>query len=126
MDIDEAKQLVAGSPPTTMLPEIRADLASRHGSAPQRAMQAQVAMDEIEHGLAELAKLGERFWLTQAKEEETQGKEEEPEPFADPKPVDGSESDSSESDEEESSSDKNKSGAVTTRRLGGSSGGKAT
>ena len=47
------------------LTKIRAELAARHASAPQRAALAGNALTEIEHGLAELAKLGERFELSE-------------------------------------------------------------
>lgn len=87
MDIDEAKRLVAGRPPLTLLADIKAALAARHGSAPQRAKLAEFAMEEIEHGLAELAKLGERFHLVQLEEEAPLPDDESEEPEPEPEPV---------------------------------------
>lgn len=61
MDIEKAGADLAGAAP--VLSEIRQDLADRHWEHPQRAQLADLAMQEIEAGIAKLSALGHRFHL---------------------------------------------------------------
>lgn len=63
MDMERAQALVSGAP--LSLSEHREALAEAHAEHPQRATLADLAMQEIEAGIAKLRSLGHHFVLVQ-------------------------------------------------------------
>lgn len=65
MDLDQAKDLVAGQ--EAGVSKLRSHLAINHSDNPQRAALADMAMREIEHALARLAALGHHYVVEEFK-----------------------------------------------------------
>lgn len=63
MELDEAKAQVEQAPAVVLLPELREELAERHGALTQRGRLAEHAVTLLEEGLHLLATLGHSFHL---------------------------------------------------------------
>ncbi len=66
MDLEEAKRHVEAAPPQYLFEELRSKLAELHAEHPQRQQLANHAMNLVEEGIAQLARLGHYFHLSES------------------------------------------------------------
>ena len=72
LSLDTAASLVAGTPPSSSISEVREKVAEIHSDHPQRSALVAAALDEIEAALGRLAALGHRFFLSESDPSPTQ------------------------------------------------------